>query len=97
MNRNKNNSLENYRNEIIPYVNTRNKDNADYSAEFLYGKFLNYLSNKDYAGASLTKKYLRNGKFKCRRLKNNKFKLYHSRANKNKTYKRLKRDFIDAN
>ena len=57
---------------ILPYVNTKSKDNASYSAKFLYGKFLSFVDDDDYAGASLTKKYLRTGKYKCRDMKDNK-------------------------
>ena len=94
--KNNNDCLKEIRNELIPYVNTRNKENAEHSAKFLYGKFLSYTSNKNYAGASLTKKYLRTCKARCRQFKDNKFKLYYSMANKSKSYKKLKRDFINA-
>ena len=93
---NNNNCLEDIRNELLPYVNTRNKDNADYSAEFLYGKFLNYTNDKNYAAASLTKRYLKSGKVKCRQFKDNKFKFYYSIANKSEHYNELRRNFMNC-
>ena len=94
--RNNNNCLESYRNKILPYVNTKSKDNASYSAKFLYGKFLSFVDDDDYAGASLTKKYLSTGKYKCRDMKDNKFKFYYNKANRTKAYKRLRRQFLNT-
>jgi len=94
-NNNNNNCLEDIRNKLLPYVNVRNKDNADHSAKFLYGKFLSYTSNKNFAGASLTKRYLKMGKARCKQFEDNRFKFYYSLADKSEAYSELKQNFIN--
>jgi hypothetical protein len=73
-----------------------NHEKSDLSAKFLYGKFLNYLHDKDYVGANLAKGFLRRGKVYCikKGYRNNKFHSYYKEAQKNDKYKRLREVFF---
>ena len=73
-----------YKLELTPYYLTKNEESCDLSANHLYGKFLNYVDEDDYVGASLAKRFLKNGDSSCGECgyENNKFKIHYSYANK---------------
>ena len=84
-----------YKLELTPYYLAKNEESCDLSATHLYGKFLNYIDEDDYVGASLAKRFLKKGDSSCggHGYKNNKFKIYYSNANKSQRFKELKKEF----
>ena len=84
-----------YKLELTPYFLAKNEESCDLSANHLYGKFLNYIDEDDYVGASLAKRFLKKGDSSCWECgyKDNKFKIHYSYANKNEKFKELKKDF----
>ena len=86
--------LKEYRNEILTLWNVKTPERADMSAYLIYGKFLNFVEQKDFAGAKLTKQFLRMGKVSCRTWKDNGFKKYYSFASNNEDYLTLKKKFF---
>ena len=55
------NPADKYKLEFNAYFSFNNKEKCDLCAGHFYGKFLNYVDNKDYVGASLAKKFLMRG------------------------------------
>ena len=84
-----------YKLELTPYYLAKDEESCDLSANHLYGKFLNYIDEDDYVGASLAKRFLKKGNSSCGECgyENNKFKTYYYNANKSKKFKELKKDF----
>ena len=84
-----------YKLELTPYYLTKNEESCDLSANHLYGKFLNYIDEDDYVGASLAKRFLKKGDSSCGECgyENNKFKTYYYDANKSERFKELKKEF----
>jgi hypothetical protein len=84
-----------YKLELTPYYLTKDEESCDLSANHLYGKFLNYVDEEDYVGASLAKRFLKNGDSSCGDCghENNKFKIHYSCANKSERFKELKKEF----
>jgi len=84
-----------YKLELTPYYLAKNEESCDLSANHLYGKFLNYIDDDDYVGASLAKKFLKKGDVSCDKCgyENNKFKTFYSSANESKKFNKLKREF----
>jgi len=84
-----------YKLELTPYYLTKNEESCDLSAAHLYGKFLNYIDEDDYVGASLAKRFLKKGDASCGGCgyKNNKFKIHYNHANESGRFKELKKDF----
>ena len=85
-----------YKLELTPYYLTKNEESCDLSANHIYGKFLNYIDEDDYVGASLAKKFLQRGSWRCRQMgyKGNRFKTYYKNANKDNKFKTLRKDFF---
>tara|TARA_R100000808_G_scaffold1950_1_gene8282 strand:+ start:61687 stop:61983 length:297 start_codon:yes stop_codon:yes gene_type:complete len=86
--------LKEYRNEILALWNVKTEESASVSAYLIYGKFLNFIDQKDFTGAKLAKQFLRMGKVSCRGWKNNGFKKYHSIACTDEKYLALKKNFF---
>ena len=84
-----------YKLELTPYYLAKNEESCDLSATHLYGKFLNYIDEDDYVGASLAKRFLKIGDSSCGECgyENNKFKTYYYNADKSEKFKELKKDF----
>ena len=84
-----------YKLELTPYYLAKNEESCDLSATHLYGKFLNYIDEDDYVGASLAKRFLKKGNSSCGECgyENNKFKIYYYNANKSERFKKLKKEF----
>ena len=84
-----------YKLELASYYLAKNKESCDLSANHLYGKFLNYIDDDDYVGASLAKRFLQRGYYSCEECgyENNKFKAHYANANKSKRFGELKKEF----
>jgi len=84
-----------YKLELTPYYLAKNEESCDLSARHLYGKFLNYIDEDDYVGASLAKRFLKKGDSSCEGCgyENNKFKTYYHDANKSEKFEELKKEF----
>lgn len=89
------NTNQRYKLELAPYYLAKSKESCDLSANHLYGKFLNYIDEDDYVGATLAKRFLQKGDHSCKECgyENSKFKDFHSRANKSEKFNRLKKEF----
>ncbi|WP_231426149.1 DUF4385 domain-containing protein [Pedobacter sp. Leaf250] len=61
---------EPYKSEIGPFWRFKNPEVAIKSAEKIYQLFLSYLSNDDFVGADLSRKYLQMGYTRARRYAN---------------------------
>jgi hypothetical protein len=87
---------EQYRLELNAYAAFNDEENCDLCADHFYGKFLNYINNKDYVGASLTKKFLMRGDWHCSQNghRNNKFISFYNQALENEDFKKIKSDFF---
>jgi hypothetical protein len=85
-----------YKLELTPYFVPRGEESCDLSASHVYGKFLHYIDDDDYVGASLAKKFLKHGAVRCseKKYSNNKFKLYYKDARRNDRFKALRSDFF---
>lgn len=59
-----------YKSEIGPHWKFRTVEIAERSSETIYNLFLNYLSNNDFIGADLSRKYLQMGFTRARRYTN---------------------------
>ena len=92
---NKKCGLEHYRNSILPLWNVKTKSKANMCAYLIYGKFLNFIDEKDFTGAKLAKQFLRIGKVNCRHWERNNFKKYYSLALSNEEYIKLKKVFFE--
>ena len=89
------NTNQRYKLELTPYYLAKNEESCDLSANHLYGKFLNYLDEDDYVGASLAKRFLKKGEDSCDECgyEDNKFKTYYINANKSERFNELKKEF----
>lgn len=86
--------LKEYRNDILALWNVKTPERANVSAYLIYGKFLNFLEQEDFAGAKLAKQFLRMGKVSCRCWKDDGFKKYYSLASSDEDYLALKKEFF---
>ena len=89
------NTNQRYKLELAPYFLAKNEESCDLSANHLYGKFLNYIDEDDYVGATLAKRFLQKGYYSCEECgyEDNKFKTYYSNASKSRKFKELKKEF----
>jgi len=62
--------VEPYKSEILPHWRFKTPDMAKKSATTIYRLFLNYLRNKDFAGADMARKFLQMGFTRARRYAN---------------------------
>lgn len=85
-----------YKIELNAYASFGNEENCDLCADFFYGKFLNYLDEGDYVGASLAKRFLMRGDWHCSQngYQSNKFNGFYQQARRNDTFNKLKTDFF---
>jgi len=85
-----------YKLELNSYFVLDDEEKSDLSAKFLYGKFLNYLSDDDYVGASLAKSFLRRGNLHCSQkgYKDSKFNCYYHQSKDNNKLKDLRETFF---
>ena len=93
------NKSNKYKWELLPFYSVKSESRKDLSAKFLYGKFLNYVSDDDYIGAKLAKGFLRRGNYHCR--KNNEpanaFNSFHKYAKEDDKFKELGCEFYKIN
>ncbi|MCC8369906.1 MAG: DUF4385 domain-containing protein [Rickettsia endosymbiont of Stiretrus anchorago] len=59
-----------YKNEILPFWKFKTPEIAKESSEKIYDMFLEYLSNNDFVGADMARKYLQMGFTRSRRYTN---------------------------
>lgn len=64
--------VEPYKSEILPFWKFKDEAVAEISANKIYGLFLNYLHNKDFVGADMSRKFLQMGFTRARRYANHK-------------------------
>ncbi|MAF43959.1 MAG: hypothetical protein CMI54_07350 [Parcubacteria group bacterium] len=85
-----------YKLELTPYFLAKDEESCNFSASHFYGKFLNYIDDDDYVGASLAKRFLRRGAERCEKFgyENNKFKSYRAWAEKDEKFNSLKKEFF---
>ena len=90
------NSSEKYKLELNSYFSLKGKEECDLCAGHFYGKFLNYIEDNDYVGASLAKRFLMRGDWRCSQngYEGNRFNSFYKNAHENKKFKRLKIDFF---
>tara|TARA_B100000287_G_scaffold322678_1_gene306604 strand:- start:858 stop:1136 length:279 start_codon:yes stop_codon:yes gene_type:complete len=84
-----------YKLELTPYFNCKDKERSDLSAKYMYGKFLKYVEEDDYVGASLTKKFLKKG-WGCCNINDypeSNFKGYYKQAVSDPKFKQIKNKF----
>ena len=86
---------EKYKLELSPYYLVKDEESCGLCANHFYGKFLNYIDDDDYVGASLAKRFLKRGNDKCVSYKNNRFKKYFNDASNNKQFNELKSGFFN--
>tara|TARA_R100000808_G_C2110197_1_gene124519 strand:- start:733 stop:1017 length:285 start_codon:yes stop_codon:yes gene_type:complete len=88
-------TINKYKLELTPYFNCKDKEKSDLSANYMYGKFLSYLSEDDYIGASLAKRFIRKG-WNCCNINDypdSNFKAHYKEATNNPKYKMVKNKF----
>ena len=85
-----------YKLELNPYVSFGDEEKCDLCANHFYGKFLNYLEEDDYVGASLAKRFLMRGDWHCSQngYENNKFNNFYRQAHTNSVFQKLKTEFF---
>jgi hypothetical protein len=83
-----------YKLELSPYYLAKDEESCDLCANHFYGKFLNYINEEDYVGASLAKRFLRRGSENCANYKSNRFTKHYLDAAKNDKFTELKKDFF---
>ena len=90
------NPADKYKLEFNAYFSFNNKEKCDLCAGHFYGKFLNYVDNKDYVGASLAKKFLMRGDWRCTQngYEKNKFTSFYKQALENEDFKKVKSNFF---
>ena len=59
-----------YKSEILPFWRFKTPEVAEESSKTIYKMFLNYLSQKDFVGADMARKYLQMGFTRSRRYAN---------------------------
>ena len=64
--------IEPYKSEILPYWKFKTEAIAERSAKKIYSLFENYLKNKDFIGADMSRKFLQMGFTRARRYANHK-------------------------
>jgi len=91
------NPSEQYKLELNAYASFGDEEKCDLCANHYYGKFLNYVDEDDYVGASLTKRFLQRGDWLCSEngYKNNKFSGFYEEAHKNDNFKKIKIEFFN--
>ena len=89
------NPSDKYKIELNAYASFGDGD-GDLCANHFYGKFLNYIDDNDYVGASLAKRFLMRGDWHCSQqgYKDNKFSYFYKSAGGNDEFKRLKTEFF---
>lgn len=64
--------VEPYKSEILPHWRFKTPEIAKKSSEIIYQMFLNYLSQDDFVGADMARKFLQMGYTRARRYANHK-------------------------
>ena len=64
--------MEPYKSEILPYWRFKTPEIASGSSDKIYSLFLQYLSNNDFIGADMARKFLQMGYTRARRYANHK-------------------------
>lgn len=64
--------VEPYKSEILPHWRFKDPETAKESSEKIYQMFLDYLSEEDFIGADMARKYLQMGYTRARRYANHK-------------------------
>jgi len=85
------NASNKYKWELVPYFNCKGETRSELSANYLYGKFLCYTEERDFVGADLAKKFLKDGKDKS-----HKFEYHYENARKNENFLSLKDKFYNS-
>ena len=90
------NSSDKYKLELNAYASFGDEEKCDLCANHFYGKFLNYIEEGDYVGASLAKKFLQRGDWFCSQngYKDNKFNNFYKQAYGNDNFKKIKTEFF---
>ena len=84
-----------YKMQLTPYFNCKDKEKSDLSADFIWGKFNTYLDKEDYIGATLAKRFLKKGWGCCNinDYPDSNFKEYYKQAKNDPKFKQIKNKF----